>query len=64
MEDVKNLFEREHLQMIREQARGMAEFKGLSPAWARAYLRLADAADHLDAMMDRSTVKNYIQEAP
>lgn len=51
----------EDLQRIREAAIDYADTPGTSPLWQRAYLRLADAADHLEAMIRRSTVE--IEEA-
>jgi hypothetical protein len=38
----------------------------INPLWKRAYLRLADAADHLDAMMARCEEREdgvvYVEE--
>lgn len=47
-------FERKDLIMLRAKATLEAEQKGLNSAWKRAYLRLADAADNLDAMIART----------
>ena len=46
-------FTRKELQDIREKARAQSETEGLTVSWKRAYLRFADAADHLDAMIVR-----------
>jgi len=51
-----NIFERGELREIRDRARNMAATEGLNPAWARAYQRLGDAADNLEAMMARTEV--------
>lgn len=54
--DMRRLFTREELQDIRGRSQALG-----SPActpnagWRRAYLALADAADHLDAMQARAT---------
>lgn len=45
------------LQRIREAGIDYASTPGTNPSWQRAYLRLADAADHLEAMRRRSTVE-------
>ena len=47
-------FYREELQEIREKSRMQSQIEGLSASWKRAYERLADAADHLDAMIART----------
>ncbi len=47
-------FSRDELHKIQERAAGLARGAG-NPAWQRAYLALADAADRLDAMVARST---------
>lgn len=49
------MFERVQLIKIRAKAERLAGLKGTNPHWVRAYLRLADAADHLDAMIARSS---------
>ena len=46
-------FTRKELQDLREKARVQSEIVGLTPSWQRAYLRVADAADHLEAMIVR-----------
>ena len=48
-------FEREELIKLRERAEGFVDACHLSQTWHRAYLALADAADHLDAMIARSS---------
>jgi len=48
-------FTREELQELKTRAVQMADIEGLNFYWQRAYIRLADAADHLDAMMARCT---------
>jgi len=45
------------LQRIKEAAIDYANTPGTNPFWQRAYLRLADVVDHLDAMRKRSIVK-------
>ena len=47
------LGDREYLQNLREAAEERARTVK-SETWIRAYLRLADAADHLDAMEVRT----------
>jgi len=56
-------YQREELIKIRNRAEEEANCEGLNKGWKRAYLRLADAADHLDAMNARCTekVKNGIK---
>jgi len=49
-------FQRKELQAIRERALDSAEPRGTSPSWKRAYLRLADAANCLDAMRSRTEI--------
>ena len=46
-------FTQEELQEIRQRAEVWAE-RVTMPSWKRAYLRLADAADTLDAMEART----------
>ena len=49
-------FEREELIELRERAEGFVDSVcHLSQTWHRAYLALADAADHLDAMIARTS---------
>ena len=50
-----DIIDRSFLQQLRRAAEGMAS-GNLNPAWARAYLTLADAADRLDAMQARCEV--------
>lgn len=50
-----DIIERSFLQQLRSAAEGMAS-GNLNPAWARAYLNLADAADRLDAMQARCEI--------
>lgn len=47
-------FERDELIELRERAESLALYGGSSATWARAYCALADAADHLDAMIART----------
>ena len=54
----KAMFERKELQHIRDTAREEADIPGLNPSWRQVLLRLANAADHLDAMIARSTIKD------
>jgi len=49
-------FARAELIDLRERAAAMAELKGTNPRWVRAYLTLADAADRLDAMTERTRI--------
>lgn len=48
-------FNRKELIEIKERAKKVAN-DTINPLWQRAYLRLADAADHLDAMIARCSV--------
>ena len=48
---------REELQSLRDNAENEATIDGLNQTCARAYLNLADAADHLDAMIARTEEK-------
>ncbi len=48
-------FTRLELHDLSEKARAMAAIPGLNPFWAHAYWALAFAADHLDAMLARTT---------
>ena len=50
------MFTREELWKLRERAENKANISGTNSTWVRAYLALADAADHLDAMIARSSV--------
>ena len=56
------MFTREELQDIRERAIRMVSEKATNIHWAHTYINLANAADHLDAMIARSTER--IDEAP
>ena len=46
-------FGRSELQDIRSRAENMAETEGLNRHWRWAYERIAQAADHIDAMWAR-----------
>ena len=50
------MFTRVELMKLETKATEEAEIGGLSPSWRRAYLRLADAANNLDAMIARTEV--------
>ena len=45
---------RAELERIRVKYNEKANAEGVALAWIRAYLRLADAADNLDAMLSRA----------
>ena len=49
-------FEREELIELRDRTETEATYKS-NEGWRRAHLRLADAADHLDAMIARTEEK-------
>ena len=51
------MFSREELQHIESKALEEANVSGLNPSWRQVLLRLANAADHLDAMLARSEAK-------
>ena len=51
------MFGRQELIRIRECALQSAMVEGLNPNWKRALLQLADAANHLDAMIARTQVR-------
>ena len=51
------MFTREELQQITAKALEQANLSGLSQSWRTVYLRLANAADYLDAMIARTEVK-------
>jgi hypothetical protein len=62
-------FTRKELMTLREKAIANAMIpaeNAINPLWKRAYLRLADAADHLDAMMARCEEREdgvvYVEE--
>jgi len=50
------VFNREELQHIRDTALEESKTQGLSLSWRQVLLRLANAADHLDAMLARTEV--------
>jgi len=54
MKEARN-FEREELITLRGRAEALA-VAGTSPRWIRAYQSLADAADRLDAMTQRTVI--------
>lgn len=48
-------FTREELRLIRDTAlKEASHYSNINHIWKLAYLKLADAADHLDAMLARS----------
>ena len=47
-------FERNELINLRQRAESLSEH--VVPSWSRAYLALANAADHLDAMIARTII--------
>lgn len=47
-------FTREELAKLCTRARALAEIEGTNPHWIDAYWGLANAANHLDAMIARS----------
>jgi len=49
-----NNFSRKELQEIRRKALAQSEIEGLNISWKRAYEKLAEGADHLDAMIART----------
>ncbi len=53
--DPSELFTRAELVALREKARALVH-PDMNEGWARAYQRLADAADTLDAFFGRSSV--------
>lgn len=57
-------FTREELADIRWRAEQMATVSHMNPGWIRAFNRLADAADQLDAMLARSTVVKSPTDTP
>ena len=50
-------FSRIELIEMRDKAEDLATEEHLNETWRRAYLALADAADHLDAMWARAETK-------
>jgi len=63
--DVKDpSFSRNELRYIRDRAIELSKVPGINPLWKRAYLRMASAADSLDAMVARSmNVADDIEES-
>ena len=57
MQSTIKLFTRESLRDIRDAALTEASYYAENQVWIQAYLRLADAADHIDAMLARSEEK-------
>lgn len=51
-----DLSNRSHLQKLRDLAKEAAATDGINPSWRRVYLRLADAANELDAYWARCEV--------
>jgi hypothetical protein len=51
------MFEREELIKIKKRASALGDVEGINPSWQRALYNLAMSADHLDAMIARSTVE-------
>ena len=51
------MFDREELTALRERASEESRIVSLIPDWADAYRELARAADRLDAMTARCTVR-------
>jgi len=56
MREVKNMFERKELINFRKRVLENAMTEGLNPSWKLALLRLANALDHLDAMIARTQI--------
>jgi len=50
------MFNREELIVLRNKAYEASETPHLTRGWRRAYLSLADAANHLDAIIARTEV--------
>jgi len=55
------LFQREELWRIREDALKEANVQGLNLQWKRAFEKLADAADYVDAMIARTEDKSITE---
>ena len=53
----KGIFSREELQEIRDRAKESSLVPSTEPEWVRAYQRLEDASNTLDAMFGRTIVK-------
>jgi hypothetical protein len=58
--DETTIFKREELIKIKRRASELGDVEGLNPSWQRAFYNLATAADHLDAMIARSTEKEIV----
>lgn len=54
---MQRLFSRDELIDIRDRAEELSKQTSIHPAWSRAYLAMADAADRLDAAMARAEAK-------
>lgn len=57
MNDEATAFERKELIKIKKRALELGDVEGINPSWQRAFHNLAMSADHLDAMIARSTVE-------
>ena len=55
-------FSREELIRIRDRAKDLAAEEYINATWRRAYLTLADAADHLDTMWAKAECKQWTEE--
>lgn len=55
IDDKVIIFERKELIELKRRASALGDIDGLNPSWQRALYNLATAADHLDAMIARST---------
>jgi len=55
-------FERKELWDIRSRADEAANVENLNSHWKRAYLRLSDAANFVDAIIARTIVHGDIEE--
>ena len=53
----KGIFERKELQEIRDRAKQSSLVPSTEPEWVRAYQRLEDDANTLDAMFGRTIIK-------
>lgn len=51
------MFQRKELRDIRNQAESIAARPNLTPSWKRVCLKLADAADHLEALQTRTLIE-------
>lgn len=59
---IQSNFDRGELWEIETRANYMADGKGLNPTWSRAYRRLADAANILDAFIARTMETPPVEE--